>query len=180
MSTCITTAEAVEIAAPAELVWKLASDIPRYAEWVGATLAVTGGDAVACVGATYTERNRLLGPLTGRSTWIVAEADPSRGAQTHVARNIPTVSPAMASIRVEPLGPSTTRFTLGAGLTVSLGPLTRLVAPALARSLARENAKNAHAFARLAEAAAGTSAIAAYGEETPAKPALPIQPASAA
>ena len=71
----------VHIAAPPAQVWATIADTRRYAEWVPNTLeVVTASSEVADLGVTYTERNRIAGPLTGSSSWRVTVCEPPRHA----------------------------------------------------------------------------------------------------
>jgi hypothetical protein len=64
-----------------ELVWNVLCDFPRNAEWVENTLEVLHGDAVAALGATYTERARLSGVWTCELRWTVTAFEPPRRMQ---------------------------------------------------------------------------------------------------
>ena len=50
----------------------------RYAEWVEDTDKVTRTDGPAKLFSTYDEVNPILGPIKGRSHWVVTEFDPPR------------------------------------------------------------------------------------------------------
>lgn len=66
----------VRIAAPQEQVWATISDTGRYAEWVENTDEVLSASSpVASEGVTYEERNTVVGPLKGRSSWRVDSAE---------------------------------------------------------------------------------------------------------
>jgi uncharacterized protein YndB with AHSA1/START domain len=76
------------IAASPRDVWRVLSEVERYAEWVPWSQAVTRVDRPAGLGAVYEEHSRLLGPLTGRSRWRIVEFDPPR-RQVHRAEDHP-------------------------------------------------------------------------------------------
>ena len=79
------------IPAPSEQIWRVLDDTSRYAEWVPQTLEVTRNDGEAVVGATYDERNRVVGPITGSSRWRVVERDPGRYS-LHEGEGLPLVA----------------------------------------------------------------------------------------
>ncbi|WP_203336760.1 SRPBCC family protein [Nocardioides limicola] len=70
--------ETAILAVPLERVWQVISATDRYAEWVDGVLEVTDHHGTAAIGASYSERNRTLGPLTTRSVWTVREIEPRR------------------------------------------------------------------------------------------------------
>lgn len=70
--------EIAVLAVPIERVWAVIDATHRYAEWVHGVLEVTDHHGRATVGATYSERNRTVGPLTTRSTWTVREVEAPR------------------------------------------------------------------------------------------------------
>jgi uncharacterized protein YndB with AHSA1/START domain len=73
------TTESVEIAAPAEAVWALVSDLTRMGEWSPETTKVewTGGSTGPSVGATFKGSNRMGVRRWSTSCRIVA-AEPPR------------------------------------------------------------------------------------------------------
>ena len=64
-----TAAATVIVPAPPDAVWALASDPDRFAEWLELTEEVTRADKPLRLGSTYEERNVVLGPLKGSSTY---------------------------------------------------------------------------------------------------------------
>jgi uncharacterized protein YndB with AHSA1/START domain len=142
----------IEVAAPFDLVWRLASDIHRYPEWVDATGVILDGDPVAGPGATYVERG--VPPMKLRSSWVVVEADREKGVHVHRSDDMPGMSPAFVTMRIEP---TATGATFTCQLTVH--PRLRMLVPLLRPMLDRSNRKTVEAFAALAEQAASKSGI---------------------
>ena len=68
----------VPVAASPERTWELLCDTRRYAEWVEDTDRVSRTDGPAKLFSTYDEVNPILGPIKGRSHWVVIEFDPPR------------------------------------------------------------------------------------------------------
>ena len=94
------------IPAPGDQVWRVLDDTSRYAEWVPQTLEVTRNDGEAVVGATYDERNEVVGPIKGSSRWRVVERDPGRSS-LHEGEGLPLVANISIEFRTEPAGEST-------------------------------------------------------------------------
>ena len=113
------------IPAPSEQVWRVVDDTSRYAEWVPQTLAVTRNDGEAVVGATYDERNAVVGPIKGSSRWRVVERDPGRYSR-HEGEGLPLVSNISIEFRTEPAGEST-EVTSTLRYDSTLGPLGALI-----------------------------------------------------
>ena len=113
------------IPAPSERVWEVLDDTSRYAEWVPQTLEVTRNDGEAVVGATYDERNQVVGPIKGTSRWRVIERDPGRYS-LHEGEGLPLVKNVSIEFRTEPAGESTeVASTLRYDTT--LGPLGAVI-----------------------------------------------------
>ena len=122
------------IAVPPDRVWSTIADTRRYAEWVVNTIAVvTASSNVADVGVTYEERNRILGPLTGGSSWRVVVCDAPRHA-VHDGEGIWIAKSMRLDMSVEPDGVGT-RYTHRFSYEPALGPLGPLVNLGLRPSL---------------------------------------------
>jgi uncharacterized protein YndB with AHSA1/START domain len=113
------------IPAPPEEIWKVLDDTARYADWVALTLAVTRTDGEAAVGATYEERNKVVGPITGSSRWRVVEHDRGRSS-LHEGEGLPLVRNVSVEFRTEPAGEAT-EVTLTLRYDTTLGPLGALI-----------------------------------------------------
>ena len=109
----------------AEDVWKVLDDTSRYAEWVPQTLEVTRNDGEAVVGATYDERNKVVGPIKGSSRWRVVERDPGRYS-LHEGEGLPLVTNVSIELRTEAAGEST-EVTSTLRYDPTLGPLGALI-----------------------------------------------------
>jgi hypothetical protein len=138
MSRTISTTATAEVAADPTAVWTYVSDLHRYAEWVHGTLEVLDADPMAQPGAAYAERNRVVGPITARSNWTVAEVDIAQGFQRHESDGMPGVPMFSVLIWVE-RGPAGARVTLTLEAQVDAGPLTGLIARMFEASLRRSN-----------------------------------------
>lgn len=114
------------IPAPAEEIWRILDDTSRYAEWVEQTTEVTRNDGEAAVGATYDERNTVVGPIKGSSHWRVTERDPGRYSR-HDGEGLPLVKNISIEFRTEPAGEST-EVTSTLSYDNTLGPLGGLIA----------------------------------------------------
>ena len=113
------------IPAPSERVWEVLDDTSRYAEWVPQTLEVTRNDGEAVVGATYDERNQVVGPIKGSSRWRVVERDPGRYS-LHEGEGLPLVKNVSIEMRTEAAGEST-EVTSTLRYDTTLGPLGALI-----------------------------------------------------
>ncbi len=138
--------------APEQRVWQLASDISRYPEWVGVTLAVLDPcPKEAAAGATYRERTRLAGPITTVASWTVVHRDDVALFQRHECADEPgPVKGMWIELRVAP--GARTRFTVTIGCEVTAGPLTNAVGRLFERRLGAENERNVARFAALVTA----------------------------
>ena len=94
------------IPAPSERIWEVLDDTRRYAEWVPQTTEVTFSEGKAEVGATYEERNIVVGPIKGSSAWTVVERDKGRYSR-HEGVGLPLVKNVSIEFRTEPAGEST-------------------------------------------------------------------------
>ncbi len=113
------------IPAPGDRVWGVLDDTSRYAEWVPQTLEVTRTDGEAVVGATYDERNQVVGPIKGSSRWRVVEREPGRYS-LHEGEGLPLVKNLSIEMRTEAAGEST-EVTLTLRYDTTLGPLGALI-----------------------------------------------------
>lgn len=113
------------IPAPSERVWDVLDDTSRYAEWVPQTLEVTRNDGEAVVGATYDERNTVVGPIKGSSRWRVVERDPGRSS-LHEGEGLPLVKNLSIEFRTEAAGEST-EVTSTLRYDPTLGPVGALI-----------------------------------------------------
>jgi uncharacterized protein YndB with AHSA1/START domain len=126
------------IDAPVEDVWAVVDDTSRYAEWVDGCLEVTRHHGSATVGDTYGERNSTLGPLIATTTWTVLEVEPhvrrvdaGEGlAPLRDFRNVFTFTPTSDG--------RGTLMTYEVTFGLALGPLGRVLAAVLGRSLPQE------------------------------------------
>jgi uncharacterized protein YndB with AHSA1/START domain len=90
----------IEIDAPVEKVWELASDTRRYPEWVHFVREIVRADVPAGEGAVYVERAKP-GPKEGIYEWrIVAWEPPRRQVHVHSGSELE----AELTIQVEPVG----------------------------------------------------------------------------
>jgi hypothetical protein len=154
MSRPISTTARAETSAPFAAVWDLVSDLDRYAEWVHGTLEVIDAAPVAAVGATYTERNRIIGPLSARSVWTVVALDREAGHQRHESEGIPGLSPFAVLVTVTSTSTGTTVELTLEGV-VSAGPLTRPIAWLMLRTLRPSNERTLRDLAALIEREVG-------------------------
>jgi uncharacterized protein YndB with AHSA1/START domain len=113
------------IPAPSERIWEVLDDTSRYAEWVPQTIEVTRNDGEAVVGATYDERNTVVGPLKGSSRWRVTERDPGRYS-LHEGEGLPLLKNLSIEFRTQPAGEST-EVTSTLRYDPTLGPLGGLI-----------------------------------------------------
>lgn len=119
-------------------VWDLACDTSRYAEWVPATLEVTRTDGPARLGATYEERNKVVGPITAKSHWTVTEFEPMR-RQVHRDESIPILRAMDIVMEFEAVDDRRTRVTLALDGESALGPIGALLVTAMRGSLDKDN-----------------------------------------
>src|SRR5919106_5844647 len=113
------------IPAPSERIWEVLDDTSRYAEWVPQTVEVTRNDGEAVVGATYDERNTVVGPIKGSSRWRVVERDPGRSS-LHEGEGLPLVRNVSIEMRTEPAGEST-EVSSTLRYDTTLGPVGALI-----------------------------------------------------
>lgn len=106
-------------------VWKVLDDTSRYAEWVPQTLEVTHSDGEGVVGATYEERNRVVGPIKGNSRWRVVERDQGRYS-LHEGEGLPLVDNVSIEFRTQAAGEST-EVTSTLRYDTTLGPVGALI-----------------------------------------------------
>ena len=105
------TSAAVEIAAPAEAVWALVSDLPRMGEWSPETERVewTGGATGPSVGATFKGHNRV-GARRWSTSCTITVADPPRELAWDV-KAVGGFAVATWRYEIEPLGDTSCRLT---------------------------------------------------------------------
>jgi carbon monoxide dehydrogenase subunit G len=144
----IATAAAADVATSHDEVWDLVSDLTRYAEWVHGTLEVLDADPVAVVGARYTERNRVVGPISACSEWRVESLDRARGEQRHVTDGVPGVRDFAVTVRIAPTAAGT-RVELALSGQVGAGLATPLLARLMQRSIAPSNRRTLEALTAL-------------------------------
>ena len=143
----------VHIAAPPAQVWATIADTRRYAEFVPNTLeVVTASSDVADLGVTYTERNRIAGPLTGRSSWRVTACEAPRHA-IHDGEGIWAAKSMQLEMTVEPDGEGTA-YTLTFRYEPGLGPLGPLLNLGLKPSLNGDMRRTAEQLKALCESEA--------------------------
>lgn len=127
----------IRIDAVPQRVWEVIGATERYAEWVVNTLAVTRVDSpVAETGVTYDERNRIMGPWTGRSSWRVLSSDPRRHT-VHEGSGIPLARDLHLEITLTPDGDGTL-YRHEISYRPALGTLGRLIDKVVAPSLRRD------------------------------------------
>ena len=147
------------IPAPSEQIWRILDDTSRYAEWVPQTLEVTRNDGEAAVGATYDERNRVVGPITGSSRWRVVERDPGRHS-LHEGEGLPLVDNISIEFRTEPAGEST-EVVSTLRYDTTLGPLGALIDKVAQGQTKASQEKGLENLERLVLSESGQAAAAA-------------------
>jgi uncharacterized protein YndB with AHSA1/START domain len=105
------TSVSVDIAAPADAVWALVSDLTRMPEWSPATTKVTwtGGSSGVAVGATFKGSNRM-GVRRWSTSCRIVVADPPRELAWDVT-TIAGLKIARWRYVVEPLDATSCRLT---------------------------------------------------------------------
>lgn len=140
----------VPVSAPPERVWELLCDTSRYAEWVEDTDRVTRTDGPAALFSTYDEVNPVLGPIKGRSHWVVTEFEPPR-RQVHRDERLFTFKWLEVVMTVAPLGGSKAEFTNVLRGETAMGPVGPVVWKALEGSLKKSHRRTSDSFAELVE-----------------------------
>lgn len=143
----------VPVAAPPDRVWGLLCDTSRYAEWVEDTDEVTRTDGPARLFSTYDELNPIVGPIRGRSHWVVTEFDPPRH-QVHRDERLVTFKWLEVVMLVTPVGEASEFTNVLRGET-AMGPLGPVVWKALEGSLNKSHLRTGQNFAALVEREAG-------------------------
>lgn len=138
------------IAAPREAVWSLLCDTDRYSEWVANTCAVTRTDGDAEIGATYEERNVVIGPWRTTSRWTVIEFDPPR-RQVHRGMGITFLSEARLVIELTEAAPGSTEITIAFEYETSMWPLGAVVDLVVGKKLRHNQAVTLDNLAAIAE-----------------------------
>ena len=136
-------------ASPAS-VWAAISDPRRYAEWAVNTLQVldVSGD-LAEAGATYHQRNRIAGPLTGTSRWKVTTFEPPHRA-VHRGVGIWVAQWMELEMIVDADGDGT-QYTHRFSYEPAFGPAGSLMNVPLKRSVAHDMGRTAQALKALCE-----------------------------
>jgi hypothetical protein len=122
------------IAASPREVWKVVSEIERYAEWGPWTRAVRRADGPMGLGAAYEERSRLLVPVVAVSRWRIVEFDPPR-RQVHRAETAPLAATFDRIFELAADGTGGTWLTLAVRYRPALGALGRVLDRVALRSL---------------------------------------------
>lgn len=142
------------IAAPPEQVWATITDTRRYAEWVVNTLEVTSAESeTADAGVRYSERNRIAGPLTGGSQWVVTSVDPGHRT-VHTGEGIWLAGTMRLDMTVEADGAGT-RYLHVFTYEPGLGPLGPLVDLGLRPSIGRDMRRSVRLLRELCEREGG-------------------------
>lgn len=154
-----TIRETYVLRAPIDTVWNVVDDTSRYAEWVDGVLAVTGDHGRARVGATYSEHNRTLGPLTTQSVWTVEEVTaPTRRRDS--GSGFAPLQNMVNTFVFAPVGADSTSMTYEVSFTLRLGPLTAPVGLILRQALAAEFRRSMRRLETVARAEAAMDRIA--------------------
>ena len=123
-----------ELAATPEDVWNVIADTGRYADWVDGVLEVTSHHGTAVEGGQYTERNRMIGPVTARSRWtVVQQEQPS--LRVDRGEGLWPLADIRNTFRLTSIGDRRTRMEYAVDFRLRLGRLSPLVAKALAPGL---------------------------------------------
>ena len=139
----------VSVAAAPDRVWELLCDTSRYAEWVEDTAKVTHTDGPAKLFSTYDELNPIVGPIKGRSHWVVTEFDSPR-RQVHRDERLVTFEWLEVVMEVAPVGGGT-EFTNTLRGETAMGPLGPIAWKALEGSLKKSHRRTSENFAALVE-----------------------------
>jgi uncharacterized membrane protein len=117
----------VEIAAPAEAVWPVMSDIERWPAW---TASVSEAELLDDGGLRPGQRARLRQPRLPAAIWTVDEVEPGRtfGWRSHAAG-----LHSRGEHTVEPTGTQTSRVVLRLSHSGALAGLARIVYGGLIR-----------------------------------------------
>jgi carbon monoxide dehydrogenase subunit G len=152
--TRLTVSVQRRLAAPIDDIWAVIDDTSRYAEWVDGALEVTAHHGAATVGRTYSERNRTVGPLTTRSEWTVRKIEP-RSLRVDAGTGFAPLHDMINTFRLETLGVEATLMTYRVDCRVGLGPLGRIVAPVLEKSLSAQFERSMAALENVVHAERG-------------------------
>jgi uncharacterized protein YndB with AHSA1/START domain len=136
----------VDIPAPPERVWDLASDVTRYADWVENTLEVYF-DGTVQMGTTYEERTRIAGPWKVLTRWRVTEFERPR-RQVHEGEGVVAATGMAVVIDLTPDGQST-HMALTIRYTPRFGPVGAVIDRAIAGQMTRAQERSVKAFAVL-------------------------------
>jgi uncharacterized membrane protein len=111
---------AIEIAAPAEKVWAVMTDVERWPEW---TPSVTDVERLDAGPFGIGSRARIRQPRLPAAVWTVTDAEMGRHFEW---RNATPGLKTVASHRIEPQAANDCRVTLTLGWMGLLAPLVRL------------------------------------------------------
>ena len=140
--------DGIDIAAPADVVWRIYADVERWPEWTESVTEVDlGGEALA-VGASA----RIRQPKLPRATWVVTELTPGR-SWSWEARSPGAVS--VGHHRVTPTADGTSRAELSIDQSGPLGGLVGRLVAGLTRRYLRMEAEGLKAASEAAAASSG-------------------------
>lgn len=128
--------ERIDIAAPAERVWAVMSDVERWPTW---TPTVASLDVLGPRPFSVGSRARIRQPRLPTAVWTVTLLEPPRYFEW---RNRSPGILSVAGHRVEPTGAGTSRVTLTFGWSGWLAPVIRLVYGKLGRQYVRTEAES--------------------------------------
>ena len=157
----------VDIDAPREQVWAMVSDTRRYAEWIENTDRVVNASSErADAGVTYEERNTVVGPLKGNSTWVVDVAEAPRHA-VHSGEGIAVAKDLRLEMTLEPEGEGT-RYVHRLIYTPAFGPLAPLLNLVLKPSVTRATRRSLQTLRAICEREAQAAESRSDGVAAPA------------
>jgi hypothetical protein len=147
------------IAASPRDVWRVVSEIERYAEW-GWTRHVRQVDRPAALGVVYEEHGRVLSALAGPSCWRIVEFDAPR-RQVHRAEAMRLATAFDRIFELAPDGDGGTWLTVTMRYETAQGMAGRGVDRVLRRLHTRRVARALDGIGRLAtrRAPAGPTAV---------------------
>ena len=139
----------VDVAANVDQVWTLACATDRFAEWVENTVRMSPSAGTACLGYTYGEVTRIIGPWTANTEWRVTEFDPMR-RQVHQGHGLALVCAMEVVMEIAATDPGT-RFTLTFRYTPRFGTLGAIIDRVNVAKLTKAQQRSVAAFAALVE-----------------------------
>jgi carbon monoxide dehydrogenase subunit G len=134
MSRRFVVAASRELDATPDELWNVIADTSRYADWVDGVLEVTSHHGPAVEGGQYSERNRMIGPVTARSTWTVVRQERPSLREDH-GEGLWPLADIRNTFRLTSTGNGRTRMEYEVDFMLRLGPLAPLVATVLTPSL---------------------------------------------